>query len=92
MVLQQTGDLPSNLVIAFVAGLLAGMTVPLRYGMERLAGFSRALLGRLPYRPPPGREPEEALRAATEEAEDSPGDTSDDADAQDSRGESDGAS
>lgn len=75
--LQTLPDLPSGLVLAFLAGLLAGMTVPLRYGMERLAGFSRALLSRLPYEPPPGREPEEALQAATEETQDSPGDTSD---------------
>ncbi|WP_159900725.1 hypothetical protein [Salinirussus salinus] len=67
-------DVSAGVVLAFLAGLLAGMTVPLRYGMERLAGFSRALLGRLPYEPPPGREPEEALQAATEEAQDSPGD------------------
>ena len=72
--LQTLPELPSGLVLAFLAGLLAGMTVPLRYGMERLAGFSRALLGRLPYRPPPGREKEEALRAAVEEGQDSPGD------------------
>jgi hypothetical protein len=73
--LQTLPELPSGAVLAFVAGLLAGMTVPLRYGLERLAGFSRALLGRLPYEPPPGREPEEGLQAATEEAQDSPGDS-----------------
>ena len=61
-------------MLAFVAGLLAGMTLPLRYGLERMAGFARALLARLPHEPPPGREAEEALQAAVEEGQDSPGD------------------
>lgn len=65
---------PTTIGIAIVA-LLAGMVVPLRYGMERLAGFARWFLGKLPYQPPPGKSAEQALQDAVEEGEDSPGDS-----------------
>ncbi|MFC6785094.1 hypothetical protein ACFQFH_20125 [Halobaculum halobium] len=33
-------------------GILLGLGVPFRYGMERIRGLSRAALDRLPYKPP----------------------------------------
>lgn len=38
----------SLVALAFVAG----MCVPFEYGIERLRGFGRAALSKLPYKPP----------------------------------------
>jgi len=62
---------PSMIGIAVLA-LLAGMVIPLGYGMERLGGFARWVVSFLPYRPPPGQSEEQALQAAVEDG-DSPG-------------------
>lgn len=42
----------SMLILAFIIG----MCVPFRYGIERLRGFGRAAMGKLPYKPPEDRE------------------------------------
>lgn len=47
--------------------LLTGMAVPTRYGIERLNGFGRAMVSRLPYQPPPGKDEETALQEAVDE-------------------------
>jgi hypothetical protein len=57
--------LPSGEIVALVVlALLAGMAVPTAYGIERLQGFGRAVVSKVPYRPPPGMEKKEALRLA----------------------------
>lgn len=61
---------PSANAVAFgVLCLLAGMAVPTAYGIERLQGFGRAVVSKIPYRPPPGMEQEKALRTAVEREE-----------------------
>jgi len=50
--------------------VIAGMTVPTRYGIERLNGFGRWLLQKLPYQPPPGTDQETAMQAAAEDPTD----------------------
>jgi len=52
----------AELAIAFLFGLLAGLSIPTGYGLERLAGFGRELLSKIPYRAPPGMDEDEALR------------------------------
>lgn len=54
---------------AVVLAFLAGATCPTYYAQERLRGFGRTLFDRLPYRPPPGMDREEALQVAVESAE-----------------------
>lgn len=56
-----------EILIAFLFGYLAGLAVPTRYGLERLSGFGRRAVSKLPYEPPPGKEEEEALADAVEE-------------------------
>ena len=52
--------------IAFVlVAFIGGMCVPFRYGIERLRGFGRVVVGKLPYAPPPGKEEAEAMEQAT---------------------------
>lgn len=46
-------------LIVFTAGALTGMAVPTDYGLERLAGFGRWMMKKLPYEPPPNRTIEE---------------------------------
>lgn len=53
----------------FLAGLLAGLPAPYWYSAERIRGFSRTLLSKLPYKPPPGKTSEEALEDASRFAE-----------------------
>jgi len=62
-------------LVAFCIGVIAGSLVPTYYAQERLRGFGRKLMGRLPYEPPPGMEREQAMRAAVEDvdAEDAEG-------------------
>lgn len=47
--------------------LLVGLAVPTRYGIERVNGFGRAMVSRLPYQPPPGKDEETALQEAVDE-------------------------
>lgn len=57
----------SPYMIMFVFGLLVGSLAPTYYAGEKLRGFGRAMMDKLPYKPPPGKETEEALLQATEE-------------------------
>ncbi len=56
-------------LLAFCIGVIAGSLVPTYYAQERLRGFGRKLMGRLPYEPPPGMEREAAMRAAVEDVD-----------------------
>ena len=49
---------------------LAGATAPTYYAQERLRGFGRFVASKLPYRAPPGREEQEAMVEATDDAQD----------------------
>lgn len=60
----------SPLIIVFVLGLIVGSIAPTYYAGEQLRGFGRAMLEKLPYKPPPGKEEEEALIEATDESVD----------------------
>ncbi|MDS0280637.1 hypothetical protein [Haloarcula onubensis] len=70
---------PQTLALALVC-FIGGMTVPTRYGIERLEGFGRLIAGKLPYQAPPGRDEETAMQeavgveAAQETAETTEGD------------------
>ena len=60
-----TGALPSAEIVALaLLFLLAGMTVPTRYGIERLEGFGRAVASKLPYKAPPGQDEQTAMQEA----------------------------
>jgi len=50
-----------------VTCFLAGACAPVYYSMERFRGFGRAMMTKLPYRPPPGKQTEEAMVEATSE-------------------------
>jgi len=54
---------PQTLALVLVC-FIGGMTVPTRYGIERLEGFGRAVAGKLPYQAPPGRDEETAMQQA----------------------------
>jgi hypothetical protein len=41
-----------TMVALFILAFTLGMCVPFRYGIERLRGFGRAGLSKLPYKPP----------------------------------------
>jgi hypothetical protein len=56
--------LADRFTLGVLLGFLAGATVPTYYAQERMRGFGRAVVSRLPYRPPPGQSEEEALREA----------------------------
>jgi len=62
---------PPKAAAAVVAAFLAGAACPAYYAQERFRGFGRAMLDRLPYRPPPGMEETQALREAAKSAEES---------------------
>ena len=62
---------PAMLAIVLVA-FQAGAACPAYYARERLRGFGRAIFDKLPYRPPPGLDEEQALREAAEDADDAP--------------------
>lgn len=51
---------------AFLLGFLLGLPAPYWYSQERIRGLTRAFLDRMPYKPPPGKEREEALEEAVE--------------------------
>ena len=60
-------DVPNPTLLAIVlVAFQAGAACPAYYARERMRGFGRAIFDRLPYRPPPGLEEEEALREAAE--------------------------
>ncbi|GAB7094095.1 hypothetical protein JCM30237_12470 [Halolamina litorea] len=40
------------MVSLFILAFVIGMCVPFKYGIERLRGFGRAALSKLPYKPP----------------------------------------
>ncbi|EMA23115.1 hypothetical protein C442_08816 [Haloarcula amylolytica JCM 13557] len=48
---------------------IGGMTVPTRYGIERLEGFGRFMAAKIPYRPEPGKDEETAMQEATGNAD-----------------------
>lgn len=41
-----------GMVSLFILAFIIGMCVPFQYGVERLRGFGRAALSKLPYKPP----------------------------------------
>lgn len=73
--------LPNMQTVAIaIIFFLAGMAVPTYYGIERLNGFGRAMAAKLPYKPPPGLDEEQALRRAVP-------DTTDDMEDEDAEGD-----
>ncbi len=40
------------MVSLFLLAFIMGMCVPFKYGIERLRGFGRAALAKMPYKPP----------------------------------------
>jgi len=46
----------TELIALVVLAFTAGMCVPFRYGIERLRGFGRAVVSKLPYKPPTNHE------------------------------------
>jgi len=50
------------MVSVFLLAFIMGMCVPFKYGIERLRGFGRAALAKLPY-----KAPDDTDRALTEE-------------------------
>lgn len=39
------------MISLFILAFIIGMCVPFKYGIERLRGFGRAALAKLPYKP-----------------------------------------
>jgi hypothetical protein len=61
--------LPNVKTAALVlVAFLAGGMCPVYYFQERMRGFGRSLVSRLPYEPPPGKDREEALVDAVEDS------------------------
>jgi hypothetical protein len=61
-------SLGSASVVALVLlAFIAGLALPFRFALERLRGFGRWFVSKLPYRPPPGQDEQDALEEATEE-------------------------
>jgi len=58
----------SPYMIVFILGLVVGSLAPTYFAAEQLRGFGRAMLAKLPYEPPPGKDEKEALIEATDEA------------------------
>jgi len=52
---------------AVLLAFIAGLALPFRFALERLRGFGRWFVGKLPYEPPPGEDEQQALEDATEE-------------------------
>lgn len=48
-------------MLYFIAGVLIGLPAPYWYAAERIQGFTRYVLVKLPYAPPPGMSEEEAM-------------------------------
>jgi len=68
-------------LVAFAVGIFIGSLAPTYYSQERLRGFGRAMMAKLPYQPPPGMQPEEAMMAAVEDVDAEDAEEGDDADA-----------
>lgn len=62
--------LPSveHVAIAVVA-FQAGAACPVYYYQERFRGFGRAMVDRLPYKSPPGRDEDEAMQEAVDDGD-----------------------
>jgi hypothetical protein len=60
-------SIPPEMVALVVTAFLAGAACPVYYAQERLRGFGRAMLAKLPYRAPPGTDAETAMVEATSE-------------------------
>ena len=58
-------SIPSETVALVATAFLAGAACPVYYAQERLRGFGRAMLNKLPYQPPPGKDTETAMVEAT---------------------------
>lgn len=56
-----------TVMAAVVIAFFAGAMTPVYYAQERFRGFGRAMMSKLPYRPPPGREESEAMEDAVDE-------------------------
>ena len=58
-------SIATEVIAVVVLAFTAGLCVPFRYGIERLRGFGRAVVGQLPYEPPgdPGGERPETAAA-----------------------------
>jgi len=63
---------PVELVALAVVMYLAGLVTPWYYALERMRGFGRWAVNKLPYAPPPGEEAGQALEQAVEAGERSP--------------------
>jgi len=59
---------------AIVLAYVAGAATPFAYLIERLRGFGRASVAKLPYKSPPGMEKEQALQRATSAVDSDEGD------------------
>lgn len=55
-----------SILLAFAAGLTAGSLAPTYFAAERLRGFGRWLVQKIPYAPPPGESREEAMQEAAD--------------------------
>jgi hypothetical protein len=66
-----TAALAGNQTMIAVAIIcyIGGMFTPGRFAGERLEGFGRAVASKLPYRPPPGKDEETAMKEATDSDE-----------------------
>jgi CRISPR/Cas system-associated protein Csm6 len=60
-------SIPPETIALVVTAFLAGAACPVYYAQERLRGFGRAMMAKLPYQPPPGKQTEEAMVEATSE-------------------------
>lgn len=58
-------SLPLELLAVAAVSMAVGAMAPVYYLIERLRGFGRAVVSKLPYRAPPGMDKETALVAAT---------------------------
>ena len=68
MIPLQAAQLPaSSLLGVALLAFLAGMAVPTRYGLERFAGFGRWFASKLPYKPRPGKNEDDAMKEAVDE-------------------------
>lgn len=72
---------------AIVLAYVAGAATPFAYLIERLRGFGRATVQKLPYSPPPGLDKEQALRRATSAVDEGTGEQPDSATADGSGGD-----
>lgn len=54
-------------------GFLIGLPAPYWYAQERIRGFTRAVLIKFPYEPPPGKEADEAMEEAVNQDVDQEG-------------------